>query len=145
MLVGSTQGLVPESTTCVVVYEVRGVGEAKKLHRRKYELWQYGETRPKYTTTSLSMARTINDIMLTTSNPKHAHGSHSIELQTCVHIHFTFLEQTELLSPARPRGKELGAHSTTRPHEFTWHNNCSQQSMVAYFVADDWYESVIIL
>ena len=33
-------------------------GAAKELHRRKYELWQYGETRPKHTT-SLSMARTI--------------------------------------------------------------------------------------
>lgn len=145
MLMGSAQGLVPVSTTCVVVYEVREVGGAKKLHRRKYELWQYGETRPMHTTTSLSMARTTNDIMLTTSNPKYARGGHPIELQTCVHIHSKFLEQTELLSHARRRGIELGAHSTTRSHEHTWHNNCSQQSMIAYPVVDDWYESVIVL
>lgn len=124
------------SRQCVVVYDTntRQLEEPRSCiyETSNYQLWQYGETRPRHTTTSLSMARTINDIMLTTSNPKQSRGGHWIELHTCVHVHFTFLEQTELLSPVRTRGKELGAHSTARVHEFTWHGNCSQQQYIKY-------------
>lgn len=98
--------------------EYDATGGDKELLRLNHQLWQSGETRPKHTITSLSMAYTINDIMLTTSNPKQSRGSHWIELNTCVHVHFTFLEQTELLSPVRTRGKEMGAHSTTRAHDY---------------------------